>query len=42
MTTMKVKKNKRYKNCLIKRKLKFSYYKFCLLLSQLENKMNYP
>ena len=38
---MKAKKNKRYKKCVIKRKLKFEDYKNCLQASQLENKKIY-
>ena len=34
-------KAKDTKKCVIKRKLKFENYKFCLEATQLENKMNH-
>ena len=37
---MKVKKQKMYKKCVIKKILKFESYKFFLQASQLENKIN--
>ena len=30
-----------HKKCLIKQKLKFEHYKFCLEATQLENEINY-
>ena len=40
MTVVKIEKNKRHKNCVIK-KVKFGNYKSCLEATEFKNKISY-